>query len=235
MTDRMLILDFGSQVTQLIARRVREAGVYCEIMPYNAPVEKIEAFRAKAYILSGGPASVVAEETPRAPQMVFDSGLPVLGICYGQQTMCHQLGGRVETSDHREFGRAFVDVKDNCILFDGVWDIGASEQVWMSHGDRVIELPNGFRVVASSDGAPFAVIADDERRYYATMFHPEVVHTPHGAALLSNFVHKVAGCKSDWTMASFKDQAIQQIAIRSAMAKLSAACLAGLTVLWRRC
>jgi GMP synthase (glutamine-hydrolysing) len=211
MTDRILILDFGSQVTQLIARRVREAGVYCEIMPFNTPVEKIEAFGAKAYILSGGPASVVAEETPRAPQLVFDSGLPVLGICYGQQTMCHQLGGRVETSDHREFGRAFVDVKDNCILFDGVWEIGASEQVWMSHGDRVIELPESFRVVASSEGAPFAVVADDERRYYATMFHPEVVHTPHGAALLSNFVHKVAGCAGDWTMASFKDQAIQQI------------------------
>lgn len=211
MTDRILILDFGSQVTQLIARRVRESGVYCEVMPFNTDIKRIEDFGAKAYILSGGPNSVTYEDTPRAPELVFSSGLPVLGICYGQQTMCHQLGGTVEASDQREFGRAHVDVKDNCDLFDGVWDVGSSEQVWMSHGDRVTELPPGFRVVATSEGAPFAVIANDEKHYYGLMFHPEVVHTPHGADLIRNFTHKVVGCSGDWTMAAFREQEIAKI------------------------
>ncbi|WP_374443887.1 glutamine-hydrolyzing GMP synthase [Stella sp.] len=211
MTDRVLILDFGSQVTQLIARRVRESGVYCEIHPFSMPFARIREMAPKAIILSGGPASVLEAATPRAPQEIFGMGVPILGICYGQQTMCAQLGGEVEASDHREFGRAFVDVKDDCTLFTDTWVKGAREQVWMSHGDRVIRLPPGFRAVATSEGAPFAVIADDARRFYGTMFHPEVVHTPHGAQLLRNFTHGVAGCTGDWTMAAFRAQAVERI------------------------
>jgi GMP synthase (glutamine-hydrolysing) len=211
MTDRVLILDFGSQVTQLIARRVRESGVYCEIHPFSMTDAAIEKFDPKAIILSGGPASVTLSDTPRAPQSVFERRVPVLGICYGQQTMCAQLGGKVAPSDHREFGRAFLDIVGACTLFDGLWPVGAREQVWMSHGDRVVELPPGFSVVATSEGAPFAVLADDKRRFYGTMFHPEVVHTPQGGALLKNFTHKVAGCTGDWTMAAFRREAIQRI------------------------
>jgi GMP synthase (glutamine-hydrolysing) len=211
MTDKVLILDFGSQVTQLIARRVRESGVYCEIHPFNTPVDKLKAYGAKAIILSGGPASVTESHTPRAPDFVFQAGVPVLGICYGEQTMCAQLGGKVESSDHREFGKAFIAVERDCALFDGLWKSGTREQVWMSHGDRVVALPPGFRVVATSEGAPFAAIADDERRFYGVQFHPEVVHTPHGAALLKNFTHRVAGCTGDWTMAAFRRQAIERI------------------------
>ncbi len=209
--ERVLILDFGSQVTQLIARRVREAGVYCEIHPFTMTPDKIEAYDPKAIILSGSPASVTEVNAPRAPDIVFERGVPVLGICYGQQTMCAQLGGAVTGSDHREFGRAFLEVKEPCALFDGVWEVGGREQVWMSHGDRVTALPEGFRPVAVSEGAPFAAIADDRRQFYGVQFHPEVVHTPHGAKLLSNFVHRVAGLKGDWTMAAFKNQAIEKI------------------------
>ncbi len=209
--DRVLILDFGSQFTQLIARRVRESGVYCEILPADADAGRIAAFGARAFILSGGPASVTEAAGPRVPQMVFNAGLPVLGICYGQQAMCAQLGGEVSISDHQEFGSAVVDVTDDCALFHGVWPPGAREQVWMSHGDRVTRLPPGFRVVARSEGAPFAVIADDDRRYYGTMFHPEVVHTPHGRQLLHNFTHRVAGLSGDWSMAGFRDAQIARI------------------------
>ncbi len=207
--ERVLIIDFGSQVTQLIARRVRESGVYSEIHPYQAVSEAfLDEFEPKAVILSGGPASITGMETPRAPAQVFDMGVPVLGICYGLQAMVAQLGGRVESSDVREFGRAHVDVTGDCALFDGVWRRGGREQVWMSHGDRVTELPAGFNAVAVSEGAPFAVIADEGRRFYGVMFHPEVVHTPDGARLLENFTHRVAGCHGDWTMAAFKDVAI---------------------------
>lgn len=215
--DRILILDFGSQVTQLIARRVRESGVYCEIWPFNhAPEEKIKAFAPRGIILSGGPASVAEEDSPRAPQIVFDLGVPVFGICYGQQTMVAQLGGRVEgsglsDSGGREFGRAYVDVKDDSAITEGLWDTGAHEQVWMSHGDRVAALPEGFRVIGTSEGAPYAFIANDARHFYGVQFHPEVVHTPHGAQLLKNFTHIVCGCKGDWTMAAFKDEAIAKI------------------------
>ena len=209
--DRVLILDFGSQVTQLIARRVREAGVYCEIWPHSAEAARIRHFAPRAIILSGGPASVPDAESPRASAEVFDSGVPVLGICYGQQVMCEQLGGAVEPGHRREFGRAYVDVTEACALFRGVWEPGGREQVFMSHGDRVTRLPPGFRAVASSEGAPFAVIADDRRRYYGTMFHPEVVHTPHGAALLRNFVREVAGCGGDWTMGAFRAAEIARI------------------------
>ena len=211
MTDRLLILDFGSQVTQLIARRVRESGVYCEILPFNVAPERIRAFAPKAIVLSGGPASVIAEETPRAPETVFELGVPVLGICYGQQTLCAQLGGEVATSEHHEFGRAMVEVTDDCALTEGVWRRGERHQVWMSHGDRVIRLPEGFRAVGTSEGAPYAMFADDARRFYGVMFHPEVVHTPDGARLLANFVHRVAGCAGDWTMAAFRSQAVDRI------------------------
>ena len=210
-THRVLILDFGSQVTQLIARRVREAGVYCEIWPYSADPARIRSFAPRAIILSGGPASIGDADSPRAPDEVFEAGVPVLGICYGQQTMCAQLGGEVEPWHVREFGRAYVDVTEPCALFRGVWEKGAHEQVWMSHGDRVTRLPPGFHAVASSEGAPFAVIADDRRRFYGTMFHPEVVHTPHGAQLLRNFVRDVAGCVGNWTMAAFRDAELGRI------------------------
>ncbi|HMG51398.1 MAG TPA: glutamine-hydrolyzing GMP synthase, partial [Inquilinus sp.] len=210
--DRVLILDFGSQVTQLIARRVRESGVYCEIWPFNqAGDDRIRAFDPRGIILSGSPASVTEAASPRAPQLVFELGVPVLGICYGQQTMCEQLGGAVEAGHHREFGRAWLDVKENCTLFDGAWELGAREQVWMSHGDRVTRLPDGFRIVATSENAPYAAIADDARRFYGVQFHPEVVHTPHGAALLRNFTHHVCGCTGLWTMAAFRDQEIAKI------------------------
>ena len=209
--DRILILDFGSQVTQLIARRLRESGVYCEVWPFTADEARIRAFAPRGIILSGGPASVTEGASPRAPQAVFGMGLPILGICYGQQTMAHQLGGVVEGGHAREFGRAFIEVTGDCAITQGVWAKGAREQVWMSHGDRITELPAGFRVVAASGGAPFALIADDARHFYGTMFHPEVVHTPHGAALLRNFTQLVCGCAGDWTMGAFRAEAIARI------------------------
>ena len=209
--DRVLILDFGSQVTQLIARRVRESGVYCEIWPYAVDPERIAGFGARGIILSGGPASVTEAAAPRIPDAVFALGVPVLGICYGQQAMCAQLGGAVETHDHREFGRASVEVLEDCALFRGPWTPGAREQVWMSHGDRVTRLPPGFRAVATSEGAPYAIIADEARRLYGVQFHPEVAHTPHGSALLRAFTHDVAGCAGRWTMAGFRALEIQRI------------------------
>ncbi len=211
MTDRILILDFGSQVTQLIARRVRESGVYCEIFPFNTDPQRVTDFAPRAIILSGGPASVTGSDTPRAPQQVFDLGVPILGICYGQQTLCAQLGGEVESSDHQEFGKAFVEMRADCSLTEGIWATGERHQVWMSHGDRVVRLPEGFEVYGTSEGAPFAVVADEARKIYAVQFHPEVMHTPDGAKLLANFTHKVAGCGGDWTMAAFRQQAIEAI------------------------
>jgi GMP synthase (glutamine-hydrolysing) len=209
--ERILILDFGSQYTQLIARRIREIGVYSEILPCTADEAQIERFAPKAIILSGGPASTTAADAPRAPEIVFRLGVPVLGICYGEQTICAQLGGRVEMGHHREFGRAFVEVIGECALFEGVWPVGAREQVWMSHGDKVVELPQGFRVVATSEASPFAAIADDARRIYGVQFHPEVAHTPHGSRLLENFTRRVAGCRGTWTMAAFREQAVGRI------------------------
>ncbi|MGE3304087.1 MAG: glutamine-hydrolyzing GMP synthase [Hyphomonadaceae bacterium] len=210
--ERVLIVDFGSQVTQLIARRVRESGVYCEIHPYNKAAETLAAgFQPKAIILSGGPASVIEGASPRAPQEVFSLGVPVLAICYGQQTMAVQLGGVVEGGHAREFGRADVEVKAPSALFDGVWDVGGRYPVWMSHGDRVTQLPEGFSVKATSENAPFAAATDEKRRFYSVMFHPEVVHTPDGARLLRNFTHKIAGCSGDWTMAAFRAEAVARI------------------------
>ncbi|KQY13286.1 glutamine-hydrolyzing GMP synthase [Rhizobium sp. Root482] len=209
--DTVLIIDFGSQVTQLIARRVRETGVYCEIVPFQSADEGFKRLKPKAIILSGSPASTLEIGSPRAPQIVFDSGLPVLGICYGQQTMCEQLGGKVEAGHHREFGRAFIEIDRECALYDGIWAVGSRHQVWMSHGDRVTAIPEGFQVVATSPNAPFAFIANEEKKFYAVQFHPEVVHTPDGAKLLANFVHKIAGLKGDWSMAAYRDKAIANI------------------------
>ena len=209
--ERVLILDFGSQVTQLIARRLRESGVYCEIWPFSASDERITAWKPRAIILSGSPASVTYPASPRAAEAVWTLGVPVLGICYGQQLMCQHLGGAVEGHAVHEFGRAFVDVTEPCRLFDGEWTSGGREQVWMSHGDRVTALPPGFRSVASSEGAPFAVVADESRGFYGMQFHPEVAHTPHGAALLRNFTHNVAGLRGDWTMAEFRQEAVRRI------------------------
>ncbi|MEX4007187.1 glutamine-hydrolyzing GMP synthase [Neoaquamicrobium sediminum] len=209
--DTVLIIDFGSQVTQLIARRVREAGVYSEIVPFQLADEAFIRLAPKAVILSGSPASTVDIGSPRAPQAIFEAGIPVLGICYGEQTMCAQLGGKVESGHHREFGRAFLDIEDESALFEGVWAKGTRHQVWMSHGDRVTALPEGFRVIGTSTGAPYAAIADEKRHFYAVQFHPEVVHTPDGAMLLANFVHRIAGLKGDWTMAAYREQAIAAI------------------------
>jgi len=209
--EAVLILDFGSQVTQLIARRVREAGVYCEIAPFNKGEEALERLRPDAVILSGGPASVMGGAAPSAPQAVFSLGVPVLGICYGEQTMVAQLGGRVENATHREFGRAFIEVIGESPLFEGVWQTGAREQVWMSHGDRVIELPEGFHAIARTDDAPFAAIANEDKRFYAVQFHPEVVHTPDGAKLIANFLSRIAGLSGKWTMSAFRERAIAAI------------------------
>jgi GMP synthase (glutamine-hydrolysing) len=209
--DKVLIVDFGSQVTQLIARRVREAGVYCEIAPFQSAEKAFHELAPKAVILSGGPASVTQEGSPRAPQVIFDSGLPILSICYGQQTTAVQLGGAVEGGHAAEFGRADIQIVEPSALFDGVWELGARYPVWMSHGDRVTKLPEGFTVKAVSENAPFAIASDEKRRIFTTMFHPEVVHTPDGAKLIANFVHKVAGLKSDWTMAAFRGEAIASI------------------------
>jgi len=209
--DSILIIDFGSQVTQLIARRVREAGVYCEIHPFQSAEAAYRKMRPKGVILSGGPASVTEDFSPRAPQLIFDEKLPVFGICYGEQTMAEQLGGKVEAGHHREFGRAFLEVQKPSKLFEGVWEPGSRHQVWMSHGDRVTRLPEGFEVVATSDNAPYAAIADESRNYYAVQFHPEVVHTPDGAKLIQNFVHRIAGAKSDWTMSAYRQEMIAKI------------------------
>ncbi len=211
MTDTVLIIDFGSQVTQLIARRIREAGVYCEIAPFTRAEDAMAQLTPKAIVLSGGPASVLDKDAPLPPMSVYSAGVPVLGICYGEQAMAHQLGGKVESEHHREFGRALVEVRQKSALTEGVWGPGEKHQVWMSHGDRVTDLPPGFEIVGTSAGAPFAMIADETRRFYATQFHLEVVHTPDGARLLSNFVHRIAGISGDWTMAAFRDQAIARI------------------------
>lgn len=209
--NSVLIIDFGSQVTQLIARRVRETGVYCEIVPFQSADEGFLRIKPQAIIFSGGPASVTDEGSPRAPQSVIESGLPIMAICYGQQTLCTQLGGKVEGGHHREFGRADVKILKDSPLFENIWDVGSEYPVWMSHGDRVTELPNGFEVIATSKNAPFAIAADETRKYYTTMFHPEVVHTPDGGKLLANFVHHIAGLKGDWNMSAYRERAVDAI------------------------
>src|SRR5499427_2011857 len=192
--DKILIVDFGSQVTQLIGRRVREDRVYCEIVPYQKAEAAFQAMQPKAVILSGGPASVHEPGAPLAPMAIYEAGVPVLGICYGEQAMAHQLGGKVEGGHHREFGRAELEVTRPSALYEGVWEVGQRYPVWMSHGDRVTRPPEGFVAVGTSPNAPIAMIADEKRRFYATQFHLEVIHTPHGAAILRNFVRNIAGC-----------------------------------------
>jgi GMP synthase (glutamine-hydrolysing) len=206
--ERLLIIDFGSQVTQLIARRVRESGVYCEVVPYDKAAAHIAAHPPKAVILSGGPESVHEEGSPRAPQTVFEMGVPVLGICYGEMAICHQLGGQVQSGQSREFGRADIDIVGDSPLFAG---LDAREPVWMSHGDKITAIPQGFSVIAISAGSPYAAIADETRRFYGLQFHAEVAHTPRGATMLRNFTHGIAGFKGDWTMASFRQEMVGKI------------------------
>ncbi|MFN9849211.1 MAG: glutamine-hydrolyzing GMP synthase [Alphaproteobacteria bacterium] len=209
--EKVLIVDFGSQVTQLIARRLRESGVYCEIHPYDKVDAVLEALAPKAVILSGGPASVHVEGSPSAPQRIFEMGVPVLGICYGEMTLCAQLGGAVEGGHDREFGRAEIHIERLSPLLEGLGDVGARETVWMSHGDKITAIPLGFEVVATSEGSPYAVIADEGRRFYGIQFHPEVAHTPRGALILRNFTHRIAGLKGDWTMASYRKESVARI------------------------
>ncbi|MEL7547404.1 MAG: glutamine-hydrolyzing GMP synthase [Pseudomonadota bacterium] len=210
--ERALIIDFGSQVTQLIARRLRESGVYCEIHPFNKVDERfLNAYDPKAIILSGGPSSVYWDDAPMADPAVYERQVPVLGICYGQQMMMHQLGGNVEGGTSREFGRAFIEKVTEDPFLEGLLEDGAHEQVWMSHGDHVAEMAPGFGVIAKSPGAPYAIIADPERHFYGTQFHPEVVHTVKGRQILKNFTHGVAGMQGDWTMAAYREEAIEKI------------------------
>ena len=214
--DRILILDFGSQYTQLIARRVREAGVYCEIFPYDVDEVHIKDFAAKGYILSGGPESVTEVDTPKVSQMVFDSGMPVLGICYGMQTMAAQLGGEVETSLHHEYGYAQIRARGHSSLLRDIEDHTSAEgygllDVWMSHGDRVVNLPPGFSAIATTDNAPLAGMADESRHYYGLQFHPEVTHTKQGDRILARFVHDICGCASLWNPANIIQDSIDQI------------------------
>ena len=204
--DRILILDFGSQYTQLIARRIREDHVYCEIHPPTMTLAEIEAWRPAGIVLSGGPSSVLSRSAPACDPGVFAQGVPILGICYGLQLIAHHLGGRVEAADDREYGRARLETRQADALFEGL--AAAERTVWMSHGDRVLEIPRGFEVVATSDGSPFAAVRDLERRIWGLQFHPEVVHTEGGSELLRNFVHGICGCGGSWTMDAFIDEAV---------------------------
>ncbi|HST01915.1 MAG TPA: glutamine-hydrolyzing GMP synthase, partial [Usitatibacter sp.] len=216
MMDRILILDFGSQVTQLIARRVREAGVYCELHPHDVDADFVRSFRPKGVILSGSHASVTDEETARAPQAVFELGVPVLGICYGMQTMAAQLGGAVEAGKVREFGYAEVRARGHSKLLEGIQDRAGPNgegflEVWMSHGDKVTGLPPGFKVIASNEACPIAGMADESRRFYAVQFHPEVTHTKQGRAIYTRFVHEICGAGASWDMPRFVPQALDRI------------------------
>jgi GMP synthase (glutamine-hydrolysing) len=213
---KILILDFGSQYTQLIARRVRETHVYCELHPYDVQEDFIREFSPDGIILSGGPNSVYADETPQAPDIVFNFGVPVLGICYGMQTMAAQLGGKVEGGIVREFGYAEIRARGHSLLFEGIQDRSNTQghgllDVWMSHGDKVTELPPGFAAIASNDATPIAAMADEARRYYAVQFHPEVTHTPQGKNILARFVHDICGCGQDWNMPDYIDEAVARI------------------------
>ena len=215
-SEKILILDFGSQYTQLIARRVREANVYSEIHPFDMSAEDIQAFNPKAIILSGGPESVTIENDIKAPEIIFQLGIPLLGICYGMQTMAAQLGGKVESSTMREFGYARVRARGHTALLKDIQDDMNDEghgllDVWMSHGDNVVELPEGFKVMASTDNAPVAGMADEERNFYGVQFHPEVTHTTQGEAILKRFLHQIADCQSLWNMDNIAEDAIRTI------------------------
>ena len=215
-SQKILILDFGAQYTQLIARRVREAGVYCELHSYDAPIEEIRKFAPRGIILSGGPESVTLAETPRAPQEIFDMQIPILGICYGQQTMAAQLGGAVEAGEKREFGYARVRMHGHSKLFRDIRDERMDDgsewlHVWMSHGDKVTRLPPGFRMIAETGPAPLAGIADESRGFYGVQFHPEVTHTTQGSAILQRFVHEICGCQSLWTPGNIIESMVQSV------------------------
>ena len=209
--DSILIVDFGSQVTQLIARRIREAGVYCEVHPFNSAAAALKALQPRGIVLSGGPASTLDDGAPTVDRALLEAQVPILGICYGQQALCRALGGTVEGGHNGEFGRAEVLVQKPSAIYEGVWDLGSEHQVWMSHGDRVTQLPPGFEVIGTSEGAPFAMIADEGRRIWGVQFHPEVVHTPDGAKLYANFVHRICGIPSNWTMAAYRQRAVEKI------------------------
>ncbi|MFC3704755.1 glutamine-hydrolyzing GMP synthase [Devosia honganensis] len=211
LNDTILIVDFGSQVTQLIARRIRETGVYCEIHPFQSAGAAMVALRPKGVVLSGGPASTLDENAPTIDPAILAANVPILGICYGQQALCVALGGEVAAGHHREFGRAEVTVHQPSELYEGVWETGSAHQVWMSHGDRVVALPEGFEVVGTSPNAPFAMIANEARRIWAVQFHPEVVHTPDGAKLYANFVHRICGIASNWTMSAYRQKMVEKI------------------------
>lgn len=217
MHDKILILDFGSQVTQLIARRIRETHIFCEIHPYDVSEQLIRESNAKGIILSGGPNSVTDNDSPRIPQVVFDCGLPVLGICYGMQAMAEQLGGKVEKSQsQREFGHAQIRLQGNSPLFAGIQDTESTAQaptlnVWMSHGDKVKTLPAQFECIASTDSCPIAAMANEQRRFYGLQFHPEVTHTPQGHLLLERFVRDICGCRADWVMGDYIAEAVAEI------------------------
>jgi GMP synthase (glutamine-hydrolysing) len=220
-SERILILDFGSQYTQLIARRVREAKVYCEIYPFNAGLEKVRTFRPKGLILSGGPSSVYDAGAPLIDKAVIDIGVPVLGICYGMQLLTHLLGGIVAKSQKREYGRAELSIHKGEGLFTGIGEAGKAT-VWMSHGDRIEKMPAGFTAIAHTDNSPTAAMADDDKKFYGVQFHPEVVHTPQGTQILRNFVYGICKCKPSWTMASFVDYAVGEI--RKAVGNKQAVC-----------
>src|SRR6476620_8988235 len=214
--QKILILDFGAQYTQLIARRVREAKVYCELHPHDVTDDFVRELAPAGVILSGGPASVWEGGTPRAPKTVFELGVPVLGICYGMQTMAAQLGGAVETGHVREFGYAEVRARGHTALFRDIQDFATPEghgmlKVWMSHGDKVTALPPGFKLMASTESCPIAAMADEERRFYAVQFHPEVTHTLQGKRILARFVHQICGCGQDWNMPDYAGEAVAQI------------------------
>ena len=209
--DRILILDFGSQYSQLIARRVRDSGVFCEMFPYDIDTQRITDFGAKGIILSGGPESVHADNSPRINDAVFELGVPVLGICYGMQAMAERFGGKVHASDIHEFGAATINIDGKSMLTDGIEDAAAKLNVWMSHGDKVVDAPQGFDIVASTPSCPIAIMADDSRHYYGLQFHPEVTHTLQGEALLGRFVHKICGCAGNWTPDNIIDMRIEQL------------------------
>ncbi len=206
--EKILILDFGAQYTQLIARRLRELGVYCEIHPCTMPAPAMRAFAPRGVVLSGGPASVLAEGSPRADRAVFELGVPVLGICYGLQLLAHELGGRVDQAAHREYGPAAIETRGGSKLFRG---LPGKLDVWMSHGDRVESLPPGFEPIASTSSSPYAAVEDRRRRLYGVQFHPEVVHTPRGAEILRNFAFGVCGCTGSWSMRAYAEVAVEQI------------------------
>jgi len=214
--DRILILDFGSQYTQLIARRVREAGVYCELYAWDISDDDVKNFKPKGIILSGGPESTTGTDAPAAPSIVFELGVPVFGICYGMQTMAAQMGGKVETADHHEYGFAKVRARGHTALLKDIEDEVTKEgygllDVWMSHGDRVAEMPDGFKLMASTDNAPLAAMANEERGFYGVQFHPEVTHTKQGQRIIERFVHDICGCAGLWTSDNIVEDNIHRI------------------------